>query len=85
MIELFTDGKGKQIKEQNLLIEELYRKVGQINVELDWLKKKLDLPVKEKVMFIEQDNRRYKQQDRRSFSELSALQCTTNQRWTSII
>jgi len=33
--ELFTDGKGKQIKEQNLLIEELYRKISQLNAELD--------------------------------------------------
>jgi len=39
MTELFTDEKEKQIKEQNLLIEELYRKIGQLNAELDWLKK----------------------------------------------
>jgi len=40
MIELFTDGKGKQMKEKNLLIEELYKEIGQLKVELDWLKKK---------------------------------------------
>jgi len=41
MIELFTDGKGKQMKEKNLLIEELYKEIGQLKVELDWLKKKV--------------------------------------------
>ena len=40
MIELFADKRGKREKEHNLLIEELYREIGQLKVELDWLKKK---------------------------------------------
>ena len=37
--ELF-DGKGHPDKDQEKLIEELYRQIGQLKVELDWLKKK---------------------------------------------
>ena len=40
MIELFTDRKGQREEEKNLLIEELYREIGRLKVELDWLKKK---------------------------------------------
>jgi len=40
MTELFTDRKKKRGEEKNLLIEELYRQIGQLKVELDWLKKK---------------------------------------------
>lgn len=40
MIELFTGRREKKEKEKNLLIEELYREIGQLKVELDWLKKK---------------------------------------------
>ena len=43
MIELFKDGKQKGEEEKNLFIEELYREIGQLKVELDWLKKNLDL------------------------------------------
>jgi len=43
MIELFTDNRQKRDKEKNLLIEELYREIGQSKVELDWLKKKSGL------------------------------------------
>ena len=44
MIELFKDGKQKGgEKEKNLFIEELYREIGQLKVELDWLKKKSGL------------------------------------------
>ena len=39
MTELFRDGKGKEVEEKNLLIEELYREIGRLKVELDWLKK----------------------------------------------
>ena len=42
MLELFKDGrqKGVREKEKDLFIEELYREIGQLKVELDWLKKK---------------------------------------------
>lgn len=57
MIELFTDRKGQREEEKNLLIEELYREIGRLKVELDWLKKKLDLSVRKKVMLIERENK----------------------------
>ena len=37
IIELFTDRKKTRNKEKNLFIEELYRQIGQLKVELDWL------------------------------------------------
>jgi len=40
---LFTDGKNDLLKERDELIEELYKQVGQLKVELDWLKKKMGL------------------------------------------
>jgi len=40
MVEVFTDRKKKGDEEKNCLIEELYREIGQLKVELDWLKKK---------------------------------------------
>jgi len=55
--ELFADNDQRQEGKKNLLIEELSREIGQLKVELDWLKKKLDLPVREKVMLIEHQNK----------------------------
>ena len=43
IIELFTDNRQKRDKEKNLLIEELSKGIGQLKVELDWLKKKSGL------------------------------------------
>ena len=42
IVELFKDARQKGVgeKEKNLFIEELYREIGQLKVELDWLKKK---------------------------------------------
>ena len=37
---MFTDRRGKREEEKSLLIEELYREIGRLKVELDWLKKK---------------------------------------------
>ena len=37
------NGKGHSDKDQEKLIEELYRQIGQLKVELDWLKKKYEL------------------------------------------
>jgi len=36
----FQDKAGPELKAKNELIEELYKQVGQLKVELDWLKKK---------------------------------------------
>ena len=37
--ELFTDRRKKKDIDQEELISELYRQIGQLKVELDWLKK----------------------------------------------
>ena len=37
---LFSDGRKRQDHEKNDLISELYRQIGQLKVEVDWLKKK---------------------------------------------
>lgn len=36
----FKDKSGPELKAKNELIEELYKQIGQLKVELDWLKKK---------------------------------------------
>ena len=41
IIELFSDRKKRGDEEKNLLIEELYREIGQLKVELDHLQKKI--------------------------------------------
>jgi transposase len=38
--EAFGDGKGLEAKQMEAEREQLYRKVGQLQVEVDWLKKK---------------------------------------------
>jgi len=38
--DLFTDRRKKKDKDQEELVSELYRQIGQLKVELDWLKKK---------------------------------------------
>ena len=37
---LFTDGRKKQERNSEELESELYKQIGQLKVELDWLKKK---------------------------------------------
>jgi len=37
---LFADRRAHSDKEQEELVSELYRQIGQLKVELDWLKKK---------------------------------------------
>ena len=37
---LFSDRRKKQEGQDEELLAELYRKIGQLNVELEWLKKK---------------------------------------------
>jgi transposase-like protein len=38
--DLFSNYRHKEDKEQENLISELYRQIGQLKVEMDWLKKK---------------------------------------------
>lgn len=40
---VFTDNSGKVLADKEKLISELYRQIGQLKVELDWLKKKMGL------------------------------------------
>lgn len=40
---LFTDKRIDELLEKNETIEELYKQIGQLKVESDWLKKKLSL------------------------------------------
>lgn len=49
VMELFTDRKQRKDKEKNLLIEELYREIGQLKVELG-------LPVREKTLRIDRES-----------------------------
>ena len=37
---LFSDRRRKRDRDQEDLVSELYRQIGQLKVELDWLKKK---------------------------------------------
>ena len=43
LLSLFAHQRTKHDKEQEELISELYRQIGQLKVELDWLKKKSHL------------------------------------------
>ena len=40
---LFSDRRSKRERDDEVLQEELYRQIGQLKVELDWLKKKSQL------------------------------------------
>jgi transposase-like protein len=41
LVELFADGrKAKKAKSDEELVDRLYRQIGQLQVELEWLKKK---------------------------------------------
>lgn len=39
----FSDKRGRDSREKQQLIDELYQQIGQLTVEVDWLKKKSDL------------------------------------------
>lgn len=43
LIDLFTDKRKGREKDQEELIQELYRQLGQLNADLNWLKKKSGL------------------------------------------
>ena len=53
---IFMDRKNKAEKAQDELEAELYRQIGQLKVELDWLKKNLRYPISEKRKMIEPTN-----------------------------
>jgi len=43
MVAGFCESREGQTRDQSDLIEELYKQIGQLKVELDWLKKKSEL------------------------------------------
>jgi len=43
MPEAFSDKRQKETRDQQQLVEDLYKQIGQLTVEVDWLKKKSDL------------------------------------------
>ncbi len=43
LVEIFKGKRDKSVKESEKLIDELYRQIGQLKVENDWLKKKATL------------------------------------------
>jgi hypothetical protein len=40
--EIFANGKGRKDSAKDELIEELYKQIGKLQVELDWIKKSTD-------------------------------------------
>ena len=53
LIDLFTDKRKSKDQDREELIQELYRQIGELKVDLDWLKKKLALSHKEKLLLID--------------------------------
>jgi putative transposase len=50
--------KNNDVQEREELTAQLYQQIGRLKVELDWLKKNLDLTLEQKRMAIEPDNER---------------------------
>ena len=53
---LFSDHRRKEDKDREELLSELYQQIGQLKVELEWLKKNLRLSVDEKKRLIEPEH-----------------------------
>lgn len=43
MVDIFSNNKEKVEDENSQLVDELYKKIGQLEIERDWLKKKSEL------------------------------------------
>jgi len=54
--EVFSRRRRNEHRHQDELTAQLYQQIGQLKVELDWLKKNLDLALEQKRMAIEPDN-----------------------------
>ena len=48
--QFFTDKRQRKEKDKELLIQELYKQIGQLKVELDWLKKNVAISAREKTL-----------------------------------
>jgi putative transposase len=53
IIEIFSARRNKKDKENQELIDQLYMQVGQLTVELDWVKKSLDMTLDQKRLAID--------------------------------
>jgi putative transposase len=53
---VFSNRRSQDQKAQEELTAELYQHIGQLKVELDWLKKNLDLPVAAKRALVDPDH-----------------------------
>lgn len=56
VIDIFANNKAKIDNEKEQLIGELYKKIGQLEIERDWLKKNLNYSAEEKKKLIEPGN-----------------------------
>src|ERR671939_1830243 len=56
MPEIFSARRAKRAQDQEALQAQLYQQIGQLKVELDWLKKKLDWSPEAKRVLIEPDH-----------------------------
>ncbi len=53
MPQLFTNGRSQAASDNEQLVDELYRQIGQLKVELDWLQKNATAPLEQKRQLIE--------------------------------
>ena len=51
--QLFTNGRSKATADSDQLVDELYRQIGQLKVELDWLQKKRNVSIEQKRQLVE--------------------------------
>ena len=51
--QLFADGRSQAASDNDQLVDELYRQIGQLKVELDWLQKKRNCSVEQKRQLVE--------------------------------
>ena len=54
--QLFTNGRTQATSDNDRLIAELYRQIGELKVELDWVQKKLDCSVEQKRRLVDQES-----------------------------
>ena len=68
---LFGIGNMDAIKERDKLIDQLYQQVGKLTSQLDWLKKRWDIPISEKIKLVEHDNTEFSIRERCELLQLN--------------
>ena len=56
--EVFSARRGRVAQDDEALRARLYQQIGQLKVELDWLKKKLDYPLEHRRQWVEPHHER---------------------------